>query len=441
MQKVKLTILLFIFIIWTMSVAQDVRVPLHAQFKKELMQIADNIVVAVGFGASNSVMIEGPDSLIIVDTMLGTEGAQDVLKAFRQVTAKPISSIILTHSHSDHISGTTVFAGDSHPRIFARRPAASTLPGYDKLSDIIVTRSRRQFGSDLSLEEKIAGIAPVYRPMGGRGEGKMKPTHYLELERTKMTIAGIPLEIVAAPGETDDHLYVWIPDQRILICGDNYYFSFPNLYAIRGTPYRDVTKWIESLNLMIELNATSLISGHARPVTGESNVKRILTDYRDALQHIWTATLEGINTGLTPTELAHSITLPEHLADHHDLKEYYGVIAWSVRSIYGGYLGWFDGNPTNLFPLDPVDEARRIIALSGSKKNFRQTIDQAVQDKEYQWVCQLTDYYLKVEPKNKAVKKIKAEALIQLADQQISSNARHYYLATAKEILSEIGEN
>ena len=59
------------------------------------------------------------------------------------------------------------------------------------------------------------------------------------------------MKLVHTPGETDDQLYVWLPEKRVLMPGDNFYRAFPNLYAIRGTPYRDVRKWISSLDEMI----------------------------------------------------------------------------------------------------------------------------------------------------------------------------------------------
>ena len=36
------------------------------------------------------------------------------------------------------------------------------------------------------------------------------------------------------PGETPDQIVVWLPEKKVLIAADNYYKSFPNLYAIRG---------------------------------------------------------------------------------------------------------------------------------------------------------------------------------------------------------------
>jgi len=65
-------------------------------FKKgaEKVKGTNNIYVAIGFGLANSIMIEGKDGLIIVDTMESKEVAANVLSEFRKITQKPIRAII-----------------------------------------------------------------------------------------------------------------------------------------------------------------------------------------------------------------------------------------------------------------------------------------------------------------------------------------------------------
>jgi uncharacterized sulfatase len=415
--------------------SEEFRKSLHEQFSKEIINVADNIHIAVGYGAANSVLIEGPDSLIIIDTMYGTEAANQVFESFREISDKPVKAIIHTHSHSDHIGGTSIFSHDSQPDIYIRKVNTETMSGYDKLTDILSTRGKRQFGSELDPNEKIAGISPVIYPKGGIGEGKMKPTKYIVTDdRIKLNIAEINLEIVAAPGETDDHIYIWIPGKKVLICGDNFYWSFPNIYAIRGTKYRDVTKWISSLNKIIDEKPEYLISGHARPIIGGEKIRKTLTNYRDAISHVFYKTLEGMNNGLSPDEMTHEIELPDSLSNVEYLNEFYGVIDWSVRSIYTGYLGWFDGNPTNLFPMSPKEEAERILSIVGSEEKLIEMVENAIVSKDYQWACKLSDYLIAIKPSKPVAQLLKAKALRELADQQKSSNARHYYLSTAKEI-------
>lgn len=409
---------------------------LQLEFRKELVKVTEGIWVAVGFGAANTTLIEGDTGAIIIDTMYGTEAAGYALEAFREVTDKPIVAIVITHGHADHKGATSVFQEGGTPQIIARPPAEATLARYGELASIRRERGRRQFGSDLSPADKIDGIAPVHRPTGGVQAGIVEPTRLMKTEREEISIAGVDLVLLAGPGESPDHLLVWIPEKQVLLGGDNFYMSFPNLYAIRGISYRDVSQWVDTLDSMIKLDAEVLITGHARPVFGGSTVRSVLSDYRDAIDYVLTATLEGANRGMTPDELAAAVRLPARLAEKPYLQEYYGVVEWSVRSIYTGYLGWFNGNPTKLFPLAPRAEAERMVRLAGSKENLLEAAHKSLVLGEHQWACQLLDHLLVLEPDSKELKQLKAGALRSLGANQSSSNARHYYLSSAEKLES-----
>ncbi len=81
-----------------------------AEFEKTVFELASDVYLAVGFAASNVGMIVGDDGLIIIDTTESTKAAEDILAEFRKITDKPVTTIIYTHSHRDHISGATIFA-------------------------------------------------------------------------------------------------------------------------------------------------------------------------------------------------------------------------------------------------------------------------------------------------------------------------------------------
>ena len=61
-----------------------------------------------------------------------------------------------------------------------------------------------------------------------------KPTNLLEGQRQTISVAGVKMELVSSPGETNDQLFVWYPAGKVLFAGDDFYRSFPNVYAIRG---------------------------------------------------------------------------------------------------------------------------------------------------------------------------------------------------------------
>lgn len=65
----------------------------------------------------------------------------------------------------------------------------------------------------------------------------MNPTITFK-DELKIQIDGMDLVLYHAPGETNDQIIVWWPDEKVLFPADNVYKAFPNLYAIRGTQAR-----------------------------------------------------------------------------------------------------------------------------------------------------------------------------------------------------------
>ena len=66
------------------------------EFRREILQPAPGVHVAVGFAASNIAMIETSAGLVIVDTSESTAAAAQVLAGFRRISDRPIVAIIVT---------------------------------------------------------------------------------------------------------------------------------------------------------------------------------------------------------------------------------------------------------------------------------------------------------------------------------------------------------
>ena len=213
---------------------------------------------AVGFAASNVHMVEGANSVTIIDTSESTKAVENILSEFRKRTEKPVGRIIYTHSHRDHISGATVFSDGTVP-IFASHLFQSDLVDVDPdgiaPNKALGRRTLAQFGFGLTPGERIClGCGPGDRPTEGLGAGHLEPTEIVHEDRA-IDLDGVSARLIHAPGETADHLVVWLPDEKVLFCGDNWYHTFPNLYAIRGTPFRDFAAWADSLSLLHGLGA------------------------------------------------------------------------------------------------------------------------------------------------------------------------------------------
>lgn len=366
--------------------------------------------------------------------------ATRIMDEFRKLTDKPVKAIIFTHSHGDHTGGAPAFLGKNRPQIWAHKnfgsEARPLMAGGVTIHNV---RAARQAGFKLPREERINnGVAPVrYPKRGGRAfstDSATKPTHFIDDDRQTIAVAGIGLELVSSPGETNDQLFVWYPAGKVLFAGDNFYRSFPNLYAIRGTPNRSVRLWADSLAKLAENNAVALVGGHTKPFVGADKVKQVLSDYHEAVQFIHDKTVEGMNQGMTPDELVEYVQLPENLATKDYLQPFYGHPEWGVRSVFSGYLGWFDGNPSNLFRLTPKAEAERIAKLAGGTDALLASASKAQAAGDNQWAAQLADHLLAIAPTNPQAKRIKADALTKLAHTMVNATARNYYLTVAREL-------
>lgn len=410
----------------------------NRMFRKDVIEVAANVYASVGFGASVASMIVGEAGVIIVDTTDSTKAAENTLKAFRQITDKPVKAIVYTHGHRDHVSGATVFAEGGKPDIYARSNLANELATTKGPYQILQQRTVRQFGIkwlEPFTERVNIGLGPADKPEEGLGQGFMPPTRQFGGEKEVVTVEGVTLEMHAAPGETDDALVVWLPEARLLFGGDNFYQAFPNLYAIRGTKYRDFNVWADSLDWMAGMNAECLVPGHTRPITGAAAVKKALSTYRDAIRTIVEKTAEGMNKGLYPEELAAYVKLPEELAGQYALQEFYGTVAWSAKAYACGELGWFDGNPTSLFPTPPREKAARIAKLAGGADALAAQMHAAMDNGEHQWAMELSDMINTLAEEHlDAARSVKIAALRALADDQINACARNYYLVYAKQL-------
>ncbi|MEW5785885.1 MAG: alkyl sulfatase dimerization domain-containing protein [Bacillota bacterium] len=410
----------------------------HAKrFSKRVEKVTDGVYVAVGYALANSIMIDTGDGRIIVDTTESLEAAREIRAEFDRISNGPVVAVIYTHGHPDHVIGTMGFieSGEGDTAVIAHETTNHFLSGqFGLLQPVLNQRGIRQFGSYLPDEySTVIGIGPCLRFDHEKAVPFVFPNRVFADEMT-LEVGGEVLHLMHAPGETDDQIMIWMPAKRVLLCGDNYYPAFPNLYTIRGTSPRPVLRWINSLDMMRLLGAEFLVPSHAEPVYGATRIYELLTAYRDAIQYIHDAVVRGANEGKTPAQLVEEIALPPHLADRPELLELYGQVSWSVRAIYDGYLGWFDGNAVNLEPLSSRERAGNIAGLAGGVDKLVEAARAALQEEEYQWAAELADMILILDQDSAEGREIKIEALMKMGEATYNTNARLYYITAAMEL-------
>ncbi len=434
----------------------DIEVPITSEVEKLIQHTSEfdkqvlsyetsggKIHFAIGFGIANSIMVEGDKGNIIIDASDSVFEAEKIYSLFSQKNSNPIKAIIYTHNHGDHTFGTAFYVNnqDEKPQIIAHEDTdyyVQRIMGI--LNPIITERSNRMFGTLLSDEDLInVGIGPSLS-VAKSPTGYIKPNvtfkDYLELN-----IAGIKIELFHAPGETNDQLFVWLPEHKALLPGDNVYKTFPNLYTIRGTTHRDVVGWVNSIDHMKNFDAEYLFPSHTKPIIGKENIEEILTIYRDAIQYIHDQTIRLMNEGLYPDQIAELIKLPEHIANSPYLYEFYGTVRWSVKSIFNGYLGWFSGNPSELDPLSRKERAIRMSKLAGGDKALLEQLYSAVENEDMQWALELSDHLITLDYFIDDVKDLRKKALIYEGSRSSNPNKRNYFLTAALELNESFEKN
>ena len=457
MYKKHLTLLLSIFLIsCSKPSSYDIEVPLTSEVEKLIQHSKEfdrqvlsydtpggAIHFAIGFGIANSIMVEGKEGNIIIDASDSVFEAEKIYSLFNKKNSNPIKAIIYTHNHGDHTFGTAFYVNnqDERPQIIAHEDTdfyVQRIMGI--LNPIITERSNRMFGTLLSEEDLInVGIGPSLN-VAKSPSGYIRPDVIFN-DNLELNIAGIKIELFHAPGETNDQLFVWLPDHKALLPGDNIYKTFPNLYTIRGTTHRDVIGWVNSIDHMKTFDAEFLFPSHTKPIIGKEEIKEILTIYRDAIQYIHDQTIRLMNEGLYPDQIAELIKLPEHIAKSPYLYEFYGTVRWSVKSIFNGYLGWFNGNPSELDPLSRKERAIRISKLAGGDQMLLEQLYSAVKKEDMQWALELSDHLITLDYFVDEVKDLRKKALIYEGSRSSNPNKRNYFLTSALELNEDFESN
>lgn len=409
----------------------------HSQeFRARVDEVTEGVYTAIGYSASNVTLIQGDTGSIIVDTSANLTDAQAIVAAFGDRLVRPVHAIIYTHNHPDHTGGATVFAAGEKPDIYSHKLMITAEPHTG--------RGRRDggdaFGTALPDAQFInAGTQLEYgRLTAHTREGFLTPTNTFDGQEDTLTIDGVRIQLIFTPGEADEHISVWLPDRKTLIAGDVFLKTFPNIAPLRGLPTRPAEKWIASLDKLIALKPEHVVPGHMGVLNGAVNINDALTAYRDGIQFVLDRTMEGIRAGRTPDELLQQIKLPQRLAEHPYLQEFYGTVPWAVRGIYAQKAGWFDGNPTHIFPMTDQERGKRMLQLAGGKDRLLASARASLASGDFQWAAEQVDNILALEPHNRDALEIKIKALRELGERQMNATARNYYLTVAMTLEKQL---
>lgn len=376
----------------------------RAEDQVKVVKISDSIYMAPM--TSNVYLVMTSEGNVVIDTAPESDAraAKDLLTT---VSDAPVKYIILTHGHADHIGGIGLWKQPG-TQIIAQRNYVELLNYVARLDGFFTPRNAVAFNRP----------ARDVGTWAGNFGATIDPTILFD-EKYEFTLGGVQFELFSTPGETPDHLTVWIPAYKAAFIGDNYAgaripepMSFPNIYAIRGTKPRPALDWIKSIDTVLALKPDIVLNGHGEPIFGHEEIARKLTRYRDALQFVHDETVKGMNAGKDVYTLMQEIKLPAS----YDLSQVFGKVSWSVRGIYDGYAGWFDGNPASMYDVPPSSVYPELVKLAGGPNRVARLALETLQAGKPVEALHLTDVALASDARNAAALNVRIKALKNLQD-------------------------
>ena len=320
----------------------------------ECRQIASGVHFLAGFG--NTTILVGTKGAAVVDPGLFTNGPR-VVDELRALTDLPLRYVIYTHGHYDHAFGTPALLEDAAerghipPDIVGHVNVAKRFDRYAKTAGHLAGTFDAQFA--------------MWGPNGGdvvRRARYYPPTVEYEDRLLLDGLGDLPLECRHGLGETDDHTWVWVPRAKVIVGGDFIVSSLPNA----GTPFRVqryVLEWAEVLEEMAALEPAAVVSGHGG-VFQDHAEEMLLTTAR-ALRYLDGEVVRRLNAGQWQEQILAEVELPDDLASSSYLQPLYGCTAFAVRDVMRRYMGWYDGNPSMLFPSTRAEVAEEVVSLIG----------------------------------------------------------------------------
>jgi len=412
-------------------------VPKVAWLEPTIEQPTDGVWVLGGYGLAPMSIIDTDDGLIVFDTGDTKHDGELFLAAIRTFSDKPVKAIIYGHSHTAFGAGVLAEGNENiivigHPDLNAvveKNLQGGGAPAYfPEIGPYLTARALIQFNNYMPSEGPDAWVAPLLLPLGDMA---FLPVNTPVEDGQEMTVLGVRMQFLTKYGSDDKvHTMVWLPDRKIVFT-TLLWSSPPQLYSVRGDVFRDPREWIAGLKLTRDLEPEVLISAAARPVVGKELVRETLQGYLDGASFVLDQSLRGILGGKGPDELRHLVRFPKYLDETPNNLQNYGEISSYSPAIYYQSVGWYDNDAANLKRVEPGDEANRMVALIGGRNKLLAAATDALEKKEYAWAAQLVNYLYRIDPQDKEVRAIKADALRQMAYVSTGGNDRAHLMSQA----------
>ena len=353
--------------------------------------------------------------LVLVDT--GSFVLAEPTRAcLRSVETAPVSTAVWTHGHVDHCFGVELYEREANQpvHVIAHTAVPKRFERYRLTRGWNHAINRRQFQT------------------GAQFPGEFRAPDELVADQKSLDVGGRRFELAHALGETDDHLWVWVPDDGVVCTGDLFIWASPNC----GNPQkvqRFPREWAAALRAMDALGAEVLCPGHGVPIYGAANVHRALDETASLLESLVDQVIALMNQGARLDRILAEVKAPEALLARPYLSPVYDEPEFIVRNLYRLYGGWWDGNPAHLKPAREVQIASELASLAGGAGKLAARAEEVAASGDLALAAHRVELAATAAPEDTAIRALRTKIYTERAGKERSLMARGVFTTAAKE--------
>ena len=323
--------------------------------------------------------------------------------------------------------------GHDQPRVVGHTRVLTRMQRYDDTSGWNVLINRRQFGGIRSemRAPMNASMGSFHDPARFLPEGTLRPDVTFD-DRLDLQLGELTAELHHARGETDDHLWAWVPGKKWLFTGDFVIWNLPNA----GNPQkvqRYALEWAQALRRMIAQGPELLVPAHGLPIQGKARIAGVLDDMATALEALVRQVLEMMNAGETLDAIIHTVTVPAEVLAKPYLRPFYDEPEFVVRNIWRLYGGWWDGAASRLKPAPDSALGTEIASLAGGADVLIARAKGLAEDGDIRLACHLADFAAWAAPDDPTIHTRRAEIYNKRRDTELSLMSKGIFKAAARE--------
>lgn len=417
-----------------------------------LYEVLPNRIYQVrGFDLANITFVRGDTGWIIFDPLTSKETSRAALDFINEKIEKlPVVAVVYSHSHADHFGGVRGVIDEADVisgKVKLVAPAGFMQHAVSEnvyAGNAMTRRVQFQYGVLLNRSPFGHVDQAIGKNVSSGNLGLIKPNVIIEKPIEEMTIDGIKMVFQNTPNtEAPAEINTWFPDLKAFWGAENVTGTVHNIYTLRGAMVRDALNWSKYINealYMFGQDAEVMFASHNWPRWGNSRIQEVLRAQRDAYGNLNNQVLHLANQGVTINEIHNVYKVPESLQRQWAARSYHGSEFHNSRGVLNRYLGYWDGNPTNLVPLSPKESAPLYVEMMGGSEKILAKGTELIDAGKYLEATEILNKLVFAEPDNTVAKNLLADAFEQIGYQKESTSLRNSFLAAAYELRSGLPE-